>query len=78
MDPAFWMELYGYLGSVLIVVSMLMTSVTKLRIFNLIGSLFSLVYGLICHAMPVFVLNLCLAVINGIQIYRLYHPKKEE
>lgn len=73
-----WIELIGYAGTAFVLISMLMTSVTKLRIFNLIGSLFSLVYGLICHAMPVFVLNLCLAVINGIQIYRLYHPKKEE
>ncbi len=73
-----WIELIGYAGTAFVLISMLMTSVTKLRIFNLIGALFSLVYGLICHAMPVFVLNLCLAVINGVQIYRLYRTKKEE
>ncbi|MCR4884486.1 MAG: hypothetical protein K6A68_12995 [Clostridiales bacterium] len=31
-------ELVGYLGSALVVVSMLMTSVVKLRIVNTIGS----------------------------------------
>ena len=31
-------ELVGYLGSALVVVSMLMTSVVKLRVVNTIGS----------------------------------------
>ena len=31
-------ELIGYLGSLLVVISMLMTSVVRLRVINLIGS----------------------------------------
>ena len=38
MNGALALELFGYLGSLLILVSMLMTSVVKLRIINLIGS----------------------------------------
>ena len=39
MDTATIIELIGYLGSVLVLVSMLMTSVVRLRVINLIGSI---------------------------------------
>ena len=38
MNQALALELFGYLGSFLVLISMLMTSVVRLRIINLIGS----------------------------------------
>ena len=38
MDAGTIVEIIGYLGSALVLVSMLMTSVIKLRIINLTGS----------------------------------------
>ena len=38
MNSAMALELVGYLGSVLVLISMLMTSVVRLRVINLIGS----------------------------------------
>lgn len=73
-----WLELIGYAGTALILLSMMMTSVTKLRWLNLLGSAFSVCYALLTDAMPVFVLNFCLAVINGVQLFRLHRQKKEE
>lgn len=70
-------EIIGYAGTALILASMMMTSVTKLRWLNLLGSLFSLCYALLTDAMPVMVLNICLAVINSVQLYRLHQKKKE-
>ena len=40
-------EAVGYLGSFLVLVSFLMTSVVKLRIVNTIGSLIFMIYALI-------------------------------
>ncbi len=57
-------ELYGYLGSVLVVVSMLMSSVVKLRVINIIGSIISGSYALIIHSFPLALMNGCLIVIN--------------
>ena len=45
-------ELIGYLGSVLVIVSMLMTSVVKLRVINTIGSVIFAVYALLIHSYP--------------------------
>ena len=70
-------EIIGYLGTALVLISMMMTSVTKLRWFNLGGSVLSVIYALASGAMPVFVLNISLACINSVQLCRLYRKNKE-
>lgn len=70
-------EIFGYTGTALILLSMMMTSVARLRILNISGSVFSMIYGALCGAWPVFLLNLCMIVINLVQLIRL-RKKKEE
>lgn len=77
MDPKFVLELVGYLGSVLVVVSMLMTSVVKLRLINTVGSVISVVYALLVHAYPLALMNVCLIVINVINLRKLLATQKE-
>ena len=72
-----FLEIFGYIGSGLILLSMMMTSVTRLRWLNLGGSVFSMIYAFACATWPVFVLNLCLAVINSVQLIRLGRKKEE-
>jgi hypothetical protein len=71
-------EIIGYAGTALVLVSFMMTSVTKLRWFNLAGAVLSTIYALLTNAMPVLILNASLILINGIQLYRLARQKKEE
>lgn len=68
-------ELVGYLGSVLVVVSMLMSSVVKLRVINTVGSCISGTYALVIHSYPLALMNLCLIVIN---LYNLAKLLKSE
>ena len=68
-------ELIGYLGSALVVVSMLMTSVVRLRIINLIGSAIFTVYALIIKSYPTAAMNLFLV---GINVYHLIRLLKEQ
>lgn len=70
-------EIIGYIGTALILLSMMMTSVKKLRIFNLCGCIFSVAYALLTHAMPVLLLNFSLAMIQVVQLYRLRNQKEE-
>lgn len=65
-----YLELFGYLGTLIVLISMLMTSILKLRIFNIIGSVISMIYSFICGAYPVVFLNLGLIVINAVQLIR--------
>ena len=65
MDMGLYIELFGYLGSFLVVVSMLMSSVIKLRIINIIGSTISGTYALIIGSFPLALMNICLIIINA-------------
>ena len=75
-----YLELFGYLGTALIIVSMMMTSVTKLRILNISGSIISMIYAVIMHTYPVVLLNACLTVVNLYHLIRAYwkRTKRDE
>lgn len=64
MNTHILIEAVGYLGSLLVLVSMLMTSVFKLRVINTIGSCIFTVYALIIHSYPTALMNFCLVLIN--------------
>ncbi len=66
-----YLELFGYMGTALVLLSMMMTSVVKLRIFNLAGSVISVIYAFLTGTWPVVLLNFCLAIINVVQLVRL-------
>ena len=75
-----YLEVFGYIGSVLILISMMMTSVEKLRWLNIAGSVISVIYGAVCGTWPVVFLNLGIIIINLVQLVRLLRKKsvKEE
>ena len=71
MDTAMIIELIGYIGSALVVVSMLMTSVKKLRIVNCVGCVIFAAYALIIRSYPTAVMNIALVGINVYNLYKL-------
>ncbi len=70
-DREFFVEAFGYLGTALVIISMLMTSVVKLRVINLCGSVISAVYAGIIGTWPVVLLNVSLVTINAVQLIRM-------
>ena len=70
MNPKLALELFGYLGTALVLVSMLMTDIKWLRGINMAGGLISLIYAIFKGTMPVVVLNGSLIIINGVQLTR--------
>ena len=63
-----YLEIFGYIGTALVIVSMMMKSINKLRIFNISGAIISMIYSAIISAWPVVVLNGCLIIINSYQL----------
>lgn len=57
-------ELVGYLASALVVASLAMTSVVRLRLISLIGSLVFVVYGALLVSMPIVITNAAVALLN--------------
>ena len=75
MNGSFWIELIGYIGSTLVVVSMLMSSVVRLRIINTTGSVIFAIYALIIRSYPTALMNFFLVGINIYQMIRLTNKK---
>lgn len=58
-------EIIGYIGSVLIAASLMMSNIKRLRIINLIGALIFVAYGLMAKAYPIVLVNGFIAVIDA-------------
>jgi len=59
-----WVDLIGYLASALVVASLAMTSVVRLRIVSLVGSVVFVGYGVALGSIPVIITNTAVAAIN--------------
>lgn len=57
-------ELVGYAASALVVASLAMTSVVRLRILSLVGSVTFVVYGALIGSVPIMVTNAAIAALN--------------
>lgn len=64
-------EIFGYIGSAFVVVSMLMSSIVKLRVINTVGCVISVVYSIIVGAIPLALMNACLIIINVYNLIKL-------
>jgi hypothetical protein len=57
-------ELIGYLASALVVASLAMTSVVRLRVISLVGSSTFVVYGVLIESVPIVLTNASIAALN--------------
>lgn len=71
MDFSVIIEVIGYMGSFLVVLSMLMSSIVKLRMINTVGCCISATYALIIHSYPLALMNICLIAINIYNLIKL-------
>jgi hypothetical protein len=67
-------ELIGYLASALVVVSLSMTSVVKLRIISVLGSLAFLVYGFLLGSIPLLITNTSIVLLNAWFLRKEFGP----
>lgn len=63
-----YVEIFGYIGTVFVIVSMMMTSLVRLRAINICGGMISLLYSCYYGAWAMVVMNACLITINIVQI----------
>jgi lipid-A-disaccharide synthase-like uncharacterized protein len=63
-------EIFGYIGTALILTSFLIENVFKLRLVNTIGAVFWIIYGVGISATPTIVVNSCVIFIHLTWFYR--------
>lgn len=70
-------ELFGFCASAVVAVSLLMSSLVRLRWINLTGSLMFTAYGVMIRAYPVALLNFAIALINVYYLASIYRRKDQ-
>lgn len=71
-----WVEVIGYVGSVLVALSLMMASLLRLRVINLLGALAFTVYGLLIHAYPVAVLNGIIVAVDASYLFQMLRQRE--
>lgn len=72
-----WVEWVGYLASFLVLISLLMSSIVKLRWINLVGSSMFSIYGFLISSYPVAFMNAATALINVYYLIKIYRSQEE-
>ena len=78
MEGKVWLEIFGYFGTALVLLSFVMKDIKWLRAINMAGGLISLIYAVCVNTMPVVVLNASLITINGIQLMRILREERNK
>jgi hypothetical protein len=71
-------EVVGYAASALIVVSLLMTSILKLRVIGLVGAVTFTIYGLLIDAFPIALANGAIVMIHVFHLARMLSERKQD
>ncbi|MGP1719500.1 YgjV family protein [Shewanella frigidimarina] len=72
MDSINIWEWVGYLASVVVAISLMMSDIKKLRWWNLIGAGLFVAYGLAIDAIPVALVNFFIVLIDAYYLVKLY------
>ena len=78
MNEKMMLEIFGYIGTALVLLSFTMRDIKWLRAVNMAGGTISLIYAICVNTMPVVVLNGSLILINGVHLARILRKEREE
>jgi len=78
MDTALVYELVGYLASTLVVLSLVMASVLRLRIIGFMGAVVFSTYGALIGSVPVIVTNLAIILVHGYHLSRILRDRSAD
>ncbi len=76
MEAQIAYEIIGYVASVLIAVSMMMSQIVKLRIVNMTGAAFFSLYGVLITSVPVAALNGFIVLVNAYYLIGMMRNKE--
>lgn len=73
-----WLELVGWIGSLLVIVSLMQARVLRFRVLNLVGAAVATAYNLAIGIWPFVVMNGVIAVIDVYWLVRLQRERHDE
>jgi hypothetical protein len=69
-------EFLGYVASALVVLSLAMTSVVRLRVISLVGAVLFAVYGFLIDSPPIAIVNVIVVVLNTFFLWKAFTDKE--
>jgi hypothetical protein len=57
-------DIFGYIGTIIVIISFTIEDIYKLRICNTIGCIFWIIYGFGINAIPTIVVNACIIIVH--------------
>ncbi|MFP4362543.1 MAG: YgjV family protein [Spirochaetia bacterium] len=66
-------EIIGYIASFFVAISLLMVSIVKLRVLNLVGSLTFVIYGVFIGSIPLIITNGFICAVNVFYLLRMFN-----
>lgn len=76
MDSQMIWELIGYAGSLLVVISLLMSNIIRLRLINTVGSVIFCIYAIVIKSYPTAAMNAALVIINVYYLIKLMKTQR--
>ncbi|MFA5624265.1 MAG: hypothetical protein WC966_04300 [Bradymonadales bacterium] len=70
------LEVIGYIGSVVIITSLMMTSIVKLRVINAIGAVIIVVFSILTNSYPNALMNMGAFIIDIYYLYRIKNVRE--
>ncbi|MBI5170339.1 MAG: GNAT family N-acetyltransferase [Candidatus Eisenbacteria bacterium] len=75
MDTHLFLQVLGYVASALVAASLMMKSLLRLRVINLVGASLMATYGLLIHAWPVAVLNGTIVLVDLYYLNQMWRQR---
>lgn len=72
-----WLDWFGYASSLVILVSLMMSSIVRLRWINLVGAAMFSTFGFLIGSIPTGGLNLGIAIIDIYYLIRIYRERDQ-
>ncbi len=71
------LDWFGYLATIVILISLTMSSIIRLRWINLAGSVMFAIFGFMIGSIPTALLNLGIVIIDSYYLYRIYSEEDD-
>ena len=71
-----FVEVFGYIASLTVAVSLMLKTIIRLRVVNMAGAILLVIYCIIVRAYPLMFLNAFIACVNGVYRWQYYHKKE--
>ena len=78
MTEQVWFIAFGWIGSILVVWSLMVSRVLRFRWMNFAGALIATIYNGAIHLWPFFAMNFAITIIDAYWIWKLTHERHDQ